>query len=258
MAWCFGGAQQRGKESNMRLCICVVAVVVAGFLSGSVLAAGGGFGAGLDNSALGGGFQLGNDSTSPYYSSSTNNNGESSSSSFWVRLDPNKFSFDNANWKFYTNYYDPSHWTAIASFHGLRDSNETWPQNQSWFQEVSKGGVELNASLSFSCQEYNFDGTKQDDMNLGGTFNILPSRLTNSNFRYWEGDDTWYSYPNGYENDPVITTMPAWYGRYQLDGYFVASTLQEAQAMGAPFVPEPATICLLGLGVSALLFKRRR
>lgn len=240
----------------------VLAVVAAMVMFGAsvtpVLAAGGGFDFGAGNS-LGGSFQLGNDTTSPYYASSVSYNSDLSSGSFWLRMDPNKFSFDNAYWSFYTNYYDSSHWTAIASFHGLRDSNETWPQNQSWFQEVNKGGVELNASLSFSCQEYiYFDGTKQDDMNLGGTFNILPSRLTNSNFRYWEGDDTWYSYPNGYDSDPVITTMPAWYGRYQLDGYFVASTLQEAQAMGAPFVPEPATICLLGLGASALLFKRRR
>jgi hypothetical protein len=106
----------------------------------------------------------------------------------------------------------------------------------------------------------------QDKQVLGvsGNFNISPSILQGSNFNYSDTTDNSYSWPNGYDHDPVITLVPSWNAEFDLHGQFVAPTLAEAQAMGAPFaqsVPEPSTFVLIAIaivGISLAAYRRRK
>ena len=98
-------------------------------------------------------------------------------------------------------------------------------------------------------------------LNLG--FAFQPSELLSSNFNYQEYLQDWYTYPNGYDQAPVIEKVHAWSGQYDLRGRFVAPTLAEAQAMGAPYaqdVPEPSTFVLMAIGfaTSLAVYLRRR
>jgi hypothetical protein len=85
-------------------------------------------------------------------------------------------------------------------------------------------------------------------LEIYGSFDISPSDLLSSNFSYREEMQSWYTYPNGYDNPPVITQVPVWNGQYDLHGRFIASTIEEARGLGAQFakdVPEPSTIVLM-------------
>ena len=91
-------------------------------------------------------------------------------------------------------------------------------------------------------------------LGISGNFNVSPSVSTGSNFSYRDTTDNWYSWLNGYEQDPVITQIPSWTAEYYMYGQFVAPTMDEARAMGAQFaqpqsVPEPGTFVLLAIGI---------
>jgi hypothetical protein len=123
---------------------------------------------------------------------------------------------------------------------------------------------EIQAQIA-SLQEYlqNVEVPDVDVMSLHGNFSIQPSELLSSNFSYQEYLQNWYTYPNGYDQPPVIEQVHAWSGQYYLHGRFVAPTIEEAQAMGAPYaqdVPEPSTIVLMAIGLltSLAAYLRRR
>lgn len=210
-------------------------------------------------SSLGGSFNLGNDG--PNWNSSTyvNNNG-SESGSFGMTLDPNKYSMEYANWNFHVYSWDSSRWNASAYVHGYRNSNEAMPQHQNWSQSVQKGEVALNADLYFGTQSNTWeDGSVHDYMNIGGGLSLTGAHISSAHLTYTEGFDSWYSYPNGYDQPAVITEVPSWTLQYNMWGEFIAPTLAGAQAMGAPFVtPEPCTLAFLVIGGGLVAIRRKR
>lgn len=187
------------------------------------------------------------------WSSSSSMDGNSVNGGFSINFDAQKFSIDDMNWSFYTNSWDTSWWNAVCYLHGKRNSSEPWPQNQSWSQSVMAEGVNINAYLSFYSSYESWQN--KPEVYLWGNISVSPSDYANSNFTWYETQDTNYFYPNGWDNDPVITYSPAWRGEYRLSGQFIAATLAEAQAMGAQFapsVPEPATITMSAIFCLAL------
>ena len=67
-------------------------------------------------------------------------------------------------------------------------------------------------------------------LNLGGSFNIGSVESISSSFNYYERESPYYTWPNGYGADPVVTMEPTWQGTFQVYGH---------DAPTAP-VPEPA------------------
>lgn len=179
------------------------------------------------------------------WSSSSSANGDSVSGNFSLNLDAQKFSVESMNWNFYTNSYDPGWWAASCYLHGRRDSSEPWPQNQSWSQNVATEGVSINAYLSL-YSSYN-SWQEKPEVQLYGSINVSPSVLLSSNFSWYETQDAVYSYPNGWDNEPVITYYPAWQGVYQLSGRM---QLQDT--------PEPSTGLLAAFGIVGIAFFIRR
>ncbi|MCX6760458.1 MAG: PEP-CTERM sorting domain-containing protein [Candidatus Nealsonbacteria bacterium] len=133
----------------------------------------------------------------------------------------------------------------------------TAPENQR--DELNAQILALQGQLASMQQQ-----DRKQTLAINGYFDISPTILTGSNFQYRETTDDYYSYPNGWDNPPVITKIPSWSAEYILYGRFSAPTLAEAQAMGAPYVqgvPEPSTLVLLvSLGIAgiALSIWRRR
>jgi len=83
---------------------------------------------------------------------------------------------------------------------------------------------------------------------INGSFNILPSILEGSSFNYTDTIDDLYSWPNGYDHDPVITKKPSWKAQFNVYGRFITPTIEEARAMGLKFsqtVPEPSTFIMV-------------
>jgi hypothetical protein len=284
----------------------VLSVLCAAFgLFGGTTFGAGGLGGGNNN--FGGSFFPFGSSVYPEFGSSSSSGDGSASGSFWMRLDPNVVSFEYANWSFHTYSWDTSRWTATCMLHGLRDSSESWPQNQSWSQSMDAKGLSLYASLNMSCYEwpssqdianlqtqllqlqlqlltapedkkaeltaqisslqnylaYLLDQPKRQTLSLDGCFSVAPAALDGSGFRYWETTDNYYSWPKGWDHDPVITLIPSWSAEYNAYGHFLAPTLAEAQAMGAPYAqhaPEPGTIVMIFSGAAAvgLMWWRRK
>jgi len=224
------------------------------------------FGAGgpvSDSNSLGGSFLLGipgsYNNKSPQWTSGCSEADDYVNGSFSIRLDPNVTSFGSAWWDFHTDYYDTSRWTATCSLNGFLDDSEEWPQQQDWNQSIGQENLSIHAYLNFYCTEYSTGGglgvlseaagpiDTTQAMGLYGNFSISPSELDGSYFSYNESMQNWYTYPDGYDQPPVIEQIPVWNARYTMNGRFVAPTLAEAQAMGAPYasVPEPSSIVMI-------------
>jgi hypothetical protein len=99
-------------------------------------------------------------------------------------------------------------------------------------------------------------------LHLGAGFSIAPSKDESFNLNYNNTIDNVYSWPNGYDHDPVVTQVPSWTAQLYMYGQFDAPTIGEARAMGAQFqqVPEPTSICmLLGFAIfGGVIFWRKR
>ena len=220
------------------------------------------FGAGIPAGSgdLGGWFYPLGSNAMPSFGSSSSDNGTQVYGSFWLNLDANTTSLSYANWSFYTNPSDTSYWTATCYLHGLRDSYTACPQSKNWSQSYSgANGVNLYANTNLNCYELSENGKQV--LGLNGSFNILPSVLQSSNFNYSDTTDNSYSWPNGYDHDPVITQVPNWNAQFSMYGQFIAPTIEEARAMGLMFaqsVPEPSAIILLAVGAITIVGWRLR
>jgi hypothetical protein len=281
------------------LVLFALAALVIGLVANFASAAGGSIG---NNTQLGGGWKLDGVSMSSYaYTNDAVVNG-----SFSLRMDADRFSFDYADWSFYTQSSDTSYWYATCNLHGKRNSYEEHPQNEYWSQSYSADVVHMSADMNFNCYnlyDSNIDSllaqlaslqglldtnpspettekvlsqiqsiqtmigllqqNNEDVLSVSGNFSLQPSKLDGSNFSFWNTTDYSYSYPNGYDQEPVITELPAWSAEYRLSGHFVAPTLGEAQAMGAQFVqtqdvPEPTSFVLMLCGAAVAVIRRRR
>lgn len=203
--------------------------------------------------ALGGDFGLGGDYR---YNSSAVNYGTLGSAGFDLMLDPQQVSFRNAQWQFNVNTYDPAYWSATCALYGDRNSSEAWPQNQGWSQRITKGDVTVGAYLSFSVQAEWWTSTGQTffdpQMNVHGYMDVQPASINYSNFDWYESMREEYTWPGGYENDPVIVQIPTWCGRLDINGQFVAPTMTEARAIGQSYlnaVPEPSSRLMMAIGI---------
>ena len=241
--------------------VMVLVVLVTFFLNGMESPA---LGAGIPSTPesdenMGGSFYPSGFNSMPSFGSSSSDNGTQVYGSFWLSLDANASSLDYTNWSFYTNSDDTSYWTATCYLHGFRDSYTVWPQNKNWSQSYSgESGVSLSASTNLNCYD-------NQVLNLYGNFNISPSDLQSSSFNYEDTTDNLYSWPNGYDNEPVITQVPSWNAQFNMYGQFIAPTIEEARAMGAMFVqsvPEPSTFVLLVIGgfvgIAITAYRRKR
>lgn len=270
--------ERRLPMRSLRVTATVSAFVPFVFLAMLVLwtfvpaafGAGGGFPD--PGNSLGGSIRINNDLS---YGSNLTGRDDYYNGNFSMSLNPNKVSFDRADWSFYTNSWDTSWWNASCYIHGLRNSSENWPQNESWSQSLDQGALHVNEQLYFDCREYTPGGpggllgegalaagaASIQSLTLSGNFSIEPSRQVHSNFRYWEGTDNRYDWPNGWDQPPVITQIPSWTAEFTMSGQFVAPILAEAQAMGAPFakeVPEPGTWAMLLSGAVGIALAVRR
>ncbi len=167
--------------------------------------------------------------------------------SAWVSVSlDNTNGFSVGRWEFWVDPQDTSRWTANFYSHGFLGVPQ--PSFDPWVQDlhINRVGVALSHRISefFASGE---DGISRP--NMSASLTLSPAKLDSSEISYGEDVVVWSS-------DDSLRNI--WYVEYRLEGEFVASTLGEAQAMGAQFTPEPATICLLGLGASALLPRRRR
>jgi len=150
----------------------------------------------------------------------------------------------NASWNFFTYLDDTSKWDASLHLCGHYLGDELAPddfkKNQS--SNINFSDVHLGSRLDIRySQEDAF-------LTVYGSYNISPSVIDSANFFYSEFGSS--------GNDKIWWSLD-----YYVRGKFIADTLAEAQAMGAPFVqavPEPATICLLGLGSGLAFISRHR
>lgn len=178
-------------------------------------------------------------------------------------------------------YPQNQHWSQTVSQEDLRiDANLNFHSYDQYSNDISNLQVQITSLQAYldtnpgNAQEValqiqslqtmlgQLQAKDKQVLEIYGSFGILPSDLISSNFSYREEMQDWYTYPNGYDQPPVITQIPVWYGQYDLHGRFVAPTLEEAQAMGAPFaaVPEPSTFVLMAIGfiTSIAVYLRRR
>jgi len=244
---------------NVMVVVCAISCM---FVASAAFGAGGS----ITGNQLSGYFTL--DGASQYNSSCYESEDDYVHGSFNLLLDGNSYSFEYANWSFYTNWYDTSSWTATCYMYGLREVLEEELGSQYWHQSVSQGGVDISASLQSNCYEPTYgdglgvcsepdEGGVDQDRFLGvnGSFNIKPADLQNSDFMYMEGyTQRWVD--GGYEK------VPTWTAQYTMYGRFIAPTLAEAQAMGAPYaaVPEPSSLAIMlgGVLISLATYLRRR
>jgi hypothetical protein len=100
-------------------------------------------------------------------------------------------------------------------------------------------------------------------LSVYGAFDIEPSELESSNFRYWETTQAWYEYPNGYDQPPVITQVPVWRAEYDMYGQFLPDTPEHSMSgnqaeLSVTATPEPATLAFLAIGGIGLVVRRIR
>ena len=108
-------------------------------------------------------------------------------------------------------------------------------------------------------------------LSINGNMDVNPSSSTGSNFQYWESTETVYSYPNGYNGSPVVTSVPIWNAEYEFYGTLLGGSStnpsqpvnQYALPDGVTVVPvpEPSTFALIGIGIfgiGAIVWRRNR
>ncbi len=145
-----------------------------------------------------------------------------------------------ASWNFYAYSEDPSKWNASLHVSGwyLGDGElpDGFEKNQSSNIDFSNINLSSYLGTSYSQREEAVFG-------VYASYGVSPASIDSANFFYHENQDSWQN-------------LTRWSADYYITGHFIADTLAEAQIIGTPFIqtaPEPATICLLGLGVVTLL-----
>ncbi len=170
-------------------------------------------------------------------------NGTTATISVWLRLKDHRL--DSSQWWFTADQEDPSRWKGAFHASGeLMDGEEVI-----FFEERSNRSlIERNSVRMWKYLSAGKGGTSSDPFqSLHGDLGLEPARITWANFKYRE-EPAWYD-----------ESKTAWNVDLLFDGIFVADTHKEAQALGSQFItPEPATFCLLGLGVAGVLFRRRK
>ncbi len=115
--------------------------------------------------------------------------------------------------------------------------------------------------LLLQIQVLTLQQNNKNMLNVSGNFGIEPSELEGSSFNWQNTTECLYSYPNGYEEPPVVTEIPTWRAEYRLYGQFLADTPEMADAMGLPFVqsvPEPTSFVLMLCGIAVAILRRRQ
>lgn len=95
-------------------------------------------------------------------------------------------------------------------------------------------------------------------LSINGDISILPSSVSSSSFSYSEYEENSWRWSDEAGEWVPGESIPVWRADFNIHGHFLAPTLSEAQAMGAQFVPEPATMSLIGLGLAGIIMRRRR
>lgn len=210
-------------------------------LAGSV------FGAGVDNyDSLSGSINL--PFLHAYWGGSNQTYNDTARSSGWLTIETLN-PIDYGSWSFYTLANDPSMWfgqftTSGSVGAGLPVTN----MNNSGNLNLGEISIFESSNLwSYSDKETGLPWNV-----ISGDLSVSPSQLLYSNFNY-EIDKNYYG-------------ESYWLGSYHMSGQFVASTPEEARAMGELFVrptaaPEPGSLILLASSLVGFAFyyrERRR
>ncbi len=183
------------------------------------------------------------------------------SGSFWVRLDPSIASFGSAYWNFYPSYYGSDYWRATVDLSGRCDIAQTIPKNENWYQTADlENGSTVSAGLNFYASQYEglgsvgVGGLELVEATVGGSISINGGQVTGAYFKSWNGYESSYSWPNGWDQPPIITKIPMWYGRGEFYGSYLDSlngggiglgSVTLASTSQSASVPEPSTVAEL-------------
>ena len=173
----------------------------------------------------------------------TNNKEEQAKVSVYLNLEDHKV--QNAGWSFYVRDNEPSEWWAVFSASGFLLNKEETPVyiSREEMSKAKRGPLLLVMNTSLDKNTFVSEDKFHVCQRIRGSFSLMPARIDFTDFSYdeYQALRTW------------------WHSSFYMEGTFLAETIKEARALGAQFaeVPEPATLCLLGLGAASIIFRRR-